>query len=93
MIEKIDVLAVLRDLKMDALCPLPNCAACAKQNEAVTAIAELLAADREYDAAHFAWDAVPARLPDDSGYDYDSPKWHRLTAANERRAEALAAFA
>lgn len=58
------------------------------------AVRELIDADREYDAANEAWDAIPG--PPDGcvdDRDFDSPEYQRLCAAIARRSAALAALA
>ena len=60
--------------------------------DARAAVAELIAADREYDAASDAWDDAPGCVQcigDTDGRDYDGPEFQRLVQAIDRRKAAL----
>lgn len=90
MTDRIDVLAVL-DTVIDAcVCGDHNCEGCLRLIDSRLAIAELIEADREFDAAHHDWEHVTAHDPQETS-DED---WRRIAdrfeAATMRRIAALA---
>lgn len=88
-----DVLEVLdaawSDLHTTPTCRRPEVTA--QLLDARSAIAELIAADVEYDEARKAWAAVDVRLWRDGGTRHGNPDLTRYHNAIIRRAAALAA--
>lgn len=88
------VLSALADMAADARCPFNECECCAWHDEARAAVAELVEADKEYDAANAAWTEAQVNSTGDEnpgGWRKEAAKqWQRFGEASRRRTAALA---